>query len=328
MIDLGIGKVDEGFVPMSATVPLGEGTAVEAELANFWATHESGLRAGSATGFPCSTPQGVYQTWLFEQIVHMTIRIDRWLLVEEVWQTRQARRAGLSWEADRRAEAEVLAQGLAKRPGLVVARLHQTLQGCDWLINAWRGLAEAQRGPSPDAPPRPLGPNERQRGLNLLGVDPDCREGRTPLDPPSTAGGTGPSPRGTRVAAHQAALIANQVAALTDLRDGGLVTLDAEDRTHGPARRRTRHRPHNPRNPPAHGRHRQTAQGAHPRAAIDARSLRPVPDLHPDLMSTSTIMKTTSRCRKRTTHIDTLERPTSRIGPAPAPAEAVAAAAE
>jgi hypothetical protein len=52
-------------------------------------------------------------------------------------------RAELTWDDDRRFEAEVLGRDLAKDPAETVALLMKTPQGCEWLMGRWALLAHA-----------------------------------------------------------------------------------------------------------------------------------------------------------------------------------------
>src|SRR5262249_23006097 len=58
---------------------------------------------------------------------------------ETVLLVRAAERAGWDamWQSDRRAEAAELGSRLARRPGVVVARLEGTLHGVRWLRERW-----------------------------------------------------------------------------------------------------------------------------------------------------------------------------------------------
>jgi hypothetical protein len=126
------------------------------------------------------------------------------------------------WDADRRVEVERLAGELAKMPGLVALELRQTPQGCDWLVGRWRTLAEAV-GNAVDGTPRPLDDDNRRLACDLLGLGLEQRQGRTPLDPPDGVVSDDD-------AAHQAALIAAQIAELERLKAEALVELDELDR--------------------------------------------------------------------------------------------------
>src|SRR6478735_8003736 len=79
-------------------------------------------------------PKGVAQEWLFSQVVVSSLRIDRCQAEESNLRGYLARRAAVSWDDDRRLDAEALGEGLARRPARNRLRLGRTRQGCEWLI--------------------------------------------------------------------------------------------------------------------------------------------------------------------------------------------------
>jgi hypothetical protein len=81
--------------------------------------------------------------WVFSQYVIGSVRIDRCVRDEPIVRAYSALRAELSWDEDRRLDAEELAVRLSRRPALVVRRLKKTRQGCEWLLDRWRELATA-----------------------------------------------------------------------------------------------------------------------------------------------------------------------------------------
>lgn len=114
---------------------------------------------------------GGFNGWIIEQVAAISVKIDRAERVERETRSRIAIRAGVSWDDDRRIEAEVVARNLAEAPGETVERLKSTPRGCDWLISRWAMLATAEFD---------WGPDQKDLALDLLGVP---REFRERLDP-------------------------------------------------------------------------------------------------------------------------------------------------
>src|SRR6516165_12515379 len=94
---------------------------------------------------------------------------------------------------------------LHHNPSLYVRKLRQTLQGAQRLRRAFAALAGlvAPGAAGEGEPARPLDAVCRERGFDLLGLEPEERQGVTPLDLPG--GRTGDD---AALAAHQAALFA------------------------------------------------------------------------------------------------------------------------
>jgi hypothetical protein len=101
-----------------------------------------------------------------------------------------------------------------------VRRLRQTLQGAEWLLGRWTGLAAlVARG-------NPWGDPQRRLALDLLGTPGELREGSTPLD---LEDGDAPAPA-VSLAAHQARLAETQLAELNGLCESLLRRRDADER--------------------------------------------------------------------------------------------------
>ena len=122
-------------------------------------------------------------------------------------------RARTQWDADRRRQADELASRLAREPHKVARRIEGTPQGCDLMLECWRGLASSLE--------RHKTWTEAQRSLalDLLGVRPELRDAETPVDP---AGGDALEAR--------RAVVAAEVRRLESLRDGALRDRDAAER--------------------------------------------------------------------------------------------------
>jgi hypothetical protein len=149
-------------------------------------------------------PANDEEEWLFKQLVVDSVRIDRGFRLESDLRAYEARRASLAWEDDRRLDAEKTAAALPRRPALVVRRLRETAQGCDWLIERWRGLDQVLRSAGDWTA------EQRALALDLLGTPAELRETVT-WDSPS-------------------ALVAREVADLERLQAEALNDLDAFER--------------------------------------------------------------------------------------------------
>jgi len=121
------------------------------------------------------TPRG---EWYFRQLVVNSVRVDRCQRDEVVQLQYLSRRASGCWDDDRRVEAESLAAGLSAKPALTAAKLRLTKHGALWLLDRWRGLAEAAEQSGGEW-------TETQESLafDLLGAHPD-RRSRAPWSAP------------------------------------------------------------------------------------------------------------------------------------------------
>jgi hypothetical protein len=88
-------------------------------------------------------PYTGYQAWNIDRAAILQIRIERVERMERRIRDKISLRAELTWDDDRKLEAEVLGGTLAKRPPEVVEMLRRTPQGCDWLMARWALLAHA-----------------------------------------------------------------------------------------------------------------------------------------------------------------------------------------
>jgi hypothetical protein len=155
-------------------------------------------------------PEGPEEEWLYEQLIVNSVRVDQCQAQEPAVRVYQARRAVLWWDEDRRLDAETLAAGLARRPALVALRLRQTAQGCDWLIERWRGLASALEA---EASGGDWTDEQKSLAFDLLGVPAELRTA-----PPWADAGS------------PAALAAREIDELKALRNGPLDALDDAER--------------------------------------------------------------------------------------------------
>ncbi|HWE35686.1 MAG TPA: hypothetical protein VG406_03875 [Isosphaeraceae bacterium] len=107
---------------------------------------------------------------LIRRTVLAGMRLDRVAKMEMARRIRAAARALSCWAEDRRVAAEELATKLARQPALVSRQLGRTLQGCELLLDRWRGLLRtAEAGTAWDEA-------RRARALDLLGVPAEDRE--------------------------------------------------------------------------------------------------------------------------------------------------------
>jgi hypothetical protein len=93
--------------------------------------------------FDAFKPYTEYQAWQVGQAAIITIRIDRIERMERRIRDKICLRAELTWDDDRRLEAEVLGGKLSKRPAQTIELLRRTPHGCEWLMARWALLAHA-----------------------------------------------------------------------------------------------------------------------------------------------------------------------------------------
>ena len=86
-----------------------------------------------------------------------------------------ALRAELTWDDDRKLDAEILGGQLARRPAEVAEKLRRTLHGCDWLITRWALLAHAAEATSD-----PWTDDQVNLAFDLQGIPLGFRKGRRP----------------------------------------------------------------------------------------------------------------------------------------------------
>ena len=87
-------------------------------------------------------PQNAYQVHLTDQVALASLRVDRCQRLERRARDKVCLKAILTWDEDRKLEAEVLARRLSGDPAAVVGALRRTPHGCDWLIGRWELLAK------------------------------------------------------------------------------------------------------------------------------------------------------------------------------------------
>jgi hypothetical protein len=159
-------------------------------------------------------PVGESAHWALDRAVAASFRIERCERAMDDLTASLQDRAQLAWEQDRAVEAATIAGRLGRDPVLASRQLRTTLAGVALLIEAWLGLAAILQDE------RDWSESEASRALDLLGVDPDFRSARTPIDPLDDSDPI----------VFRKALARDEVDRLEALRDRALIPLDELDR--------------------------------------------------------------------------------------------------
>jgi hypothetical protein len=157
-------------------------------------------------------PVGEDANWALDRVVAATFRIERCERAFDGAVATSQRRAELAWAEDRALEAAKVAARLPKNPVVASRQLRTSFDGVMLLLDAWFGLASALEVGDWDE-------DQESAALDLLGVAPGCRLGRTSIDPPD---GSDPN-------AFRKALVAEEVERLERLRDEVMAPLDELD---------------------------------------------------------------------------------------------------
>jgi hypothetical protein len=128
-------------------------------------------------------PADDHGDWALDQMVASSLRIEKCGRTLDGLAVAERVRARLAWGQDRAVEAATIAARLSRDPVLVSRQLETTLDGVRLLLDAWSALAE------PLEAGRDWSDDEVSKALDLLGVDPDHRSGRTPIEPPEGVDG-------------------------------------------------------------------------------------------------------------------------------------------
>ena len=155
-------------------------------------------------------PAAGYPEWVMARVVVASIRLDRNLAHKSALRVYEAGRARLSWDDDRRLDAEDLAAKLPGDPARVRRGLEQSLQGADWLIERWDALARIAGSGRAWSDP------ERSLALDLLGIPLSLRDGPAPVPTPAES---------------QAALALSEHARLVRLCERVLISRDESERS-------------------------------------------------------------------------------------------------
>ena len=148
-------------------------------------------------------PWNVWEEWCAEQVVVLSIKIERCQDHENALRIGLAERAATTWDADRKLAIEILAEGLSRKPAKVAHQLRQCKHGCDWMIDRWTRLAEVWKRKGEWTA------RQSALALDLLGTPSDFRDAPSPLD------------------GDRKAVIASEIAELTELRETVLADRDA-----------------------------------------------------------------------------------------------------
>ena len=124
--------------------------------------------------FDTLRPQNDFHCWLVSEMSLTTWKIDRAERMDRRVRDKIAIKAELSWDDDKRLDAEMLGEQLANRPAIVVEKLKTTPQGCEWLMTRWALLAHAAESQGS------WNPVQVQLAFDLLATPGDFREGRKP----------------------------------------------------------------------------------------------------------------------------------------------------
>ena len=151
-------------------------------------------------------PKGKRGAWALDRLVAASFQIEQSEQSYRAALAEQSTRARLAWDVDRRADTALLMAKLGRQPGVVGARLEASWHGCDALVGAWAGLDSIAE----------WGEAQTSMALDLLGIDPALRDGRTPLD----------TPIGVDPLVHRHELIEDEIVRLADLRDETFAEID------------------------------------------------------------------------------------------------------
>ncbi len=119
-------------------------------------------------------PQNEFHCWLVDQVAVHSVRVDRCERIERRVRDKVALRAELTWDDDRRREAEILGAMLPGKPSENVDLLRRSPHGCEWLITRWAMLAYAFDRK------KAWSPEQTALAFDLLATPHAFREGHTP----------------------------------------------------------------------------------------------------------------------------------------------------
>ena len=129
----------------------------------------------SAEFFDTLKPQNEIHVWMVDQAALASIRIDRSQRMERRVRDKISLRAELTWDDDRRFEAEDKGRSLSKEPAATVEALRRTAHGCDWLMARWALLAHAA-----DSQEAVWTDDQSKLAFDLLATPHPFRTGRKP----------------------------------------------------------------------------------------------------------------------------------------------------
>ncbi len=170
--------------------------------------------------------EGPFQLFQLERMAAAAVLLERCKAQETDYRYRLASRTEVCRDLDLSVETESLASSLPRRPARVARCLQQTVMGNEWLLTRLRALQELISGSEGSGPLRPLDGDNRSLALDVLGVAPELRQGRTALDLPAGAGTSSEAD----LAAHQAGVIGVRIAELERFKTVELAEVEAIDR--------------------------------------------------------------------------------------------------
>ncbi len=154
-------------------------------------------------------PYNAYEVFLVDQMAANGVRMEGCQHQERGLRSRNAIRAKLRWDEDRRLAAEEFGAKLSQAPARFALRLQGSAQGCDWMIDRWGRLGRILDAKGT------WNPAQTALALDLLGIPVELRDGPNPLD-----GDT----------AERLEVVRAEVHRLEGLKSRGLTVLDAHER--------------------------------------------------------------------------------------------------
>jgi hypothetical protein len=161
-------------------------------------------------------PAGENSGWAMDRAVAASFRIEECEHAIDGLRASVAERATLGWDEDRAVEAATIFGRIGRDPILASRQLQTTLAGVILLIEAWLGLGAALQAN------HDWSESEASKALDLLGVDPELRSGRTLID----------AAEPNQSAAYRQELALEEIERLEALRDEAMIPLDEMERRH------------------------------------------------------------------------------------------------
>jgi hypothetical protein len=163
-------------------------------------------------------PIGQAGHFALDRAVAATFRIERCEREVDRICVVDRERAGLAWDEDRAVEAANVAARLPRDPVVASRKLQTSLAGVVLLIGAWLGLVENLENED-------WSESEESKALDLFGVDPELRSGKTRID----------APEGSDPIHFRRELALDEVDRLEAIHDEAMVPLDELDQKHAMA---------------------------------------------------------------------------------------------
>jgi hypothetical protein len=180
----------------------------------------------SSEFFDTFKPQNEVHVWMVDQAALNAIRIERCQRIERRVRDKMALRAELTWDDDRKMEAEVVARSLSMDPSATVIALRSTPQGCEWLMVRWALLAHAA-----DSQDQVWTEDQTKLAFDLLATPHPFRPGRKPGALIDLDGRViDPEPDSAAIARREIAALKDRIEAVADLDEVARV-LTASDLT-------------------------------------------------------------------------------------------------